>query len=861
MIGQLVSHYLITEKIGEGGMGVVYKAKDEELGRFVAIKRLPPELVGDDERRGRFLHEARTVSALNHPNIVTVHDLVRDVSGESMVMEFVEGRTLDRLIPRGGLPLGETLALGEQIVDALSAAHGAGIIHRDLKPGNVMVTPNGRVKVLDFGLAKLTEAAPLADDKTRPASPVSHEGAVVGTLSYMSPEQAVGKPLDARSDVFSFGLLLYEMLTGERAFRGSSGAETLASIIRDEPKPLSEVSKDIPPEIERLVRRCLRKDAAKRWQTMADLKLTIEELRAESESGRLSGVRVAELRPALKRGVWAAVAAGVLVFATGTGWWVTRGREPAKTATYAPVPLTTDPGFETQVSFSPDGNQIAYMARPENSDNYDVYVKLVGAGSPLRLTTDPAEDGGPAWSPDGRWIAFSRTMSASERHLLVMPALGGPERRLGVFTTSQSPAWSPDGNWIAVSVCEKDQGCAIGLVPFEGGEVRKLTKPGSARDTVPRFSPDGRTLTFARLYNVRVESVWTLPLTADCQSAGEAKEITDRVANGRPVWAPDGGSILFVHGAAERLSRIARDGGTPEPLTWAGTQVQYPAVSPQANRLAFTRRILQVNAYALPLDPGGNAAGPPKAAFNSTSSEYCPLISPDGKKVAFQSNRTGEHEIWVCDADGGNCQQLTSFKQFAGSPSWSPDGQWLAFDATINGANAAYVIPASGGKPRRLDEESAYVPRWSRDGKSIYVSGLRKAAATGGPYTRVAPRGSVPLESVDGKYLYFTTSVGFVKSPLRRWRVADGVEEEMLPEVAGRNFALTEKGIWFVTPYSKEQPSEIRYMDLATKVTRTVYRLEKPTFAGFDVAPDGKYLLFTQLDEDGADLLLVDGFR
>jgi len=269
MIGKTLGHYQITEKLGEGGMGVVYKARDTHLDRFVAIKVLPAEKVADPERKRRFIQEAKAASALNHPSIITIYDIDQADGVDFIAMEYVAGKTLDELIPRKGMRLSLALKYAVQIADALARAHGAGIIHRDLKPSNVMVDEHGLVKVLDFGLAKLTEAA---GPEAETVSTRTGEGAIVGTVAYMSPEQAEGKRIDTRSDIFSFGSMLYEMLTGQRAFRGDTRASTIASILKEEPKPISQVAEGLPRDAEKIVRRCLRKDPEHRFQTMADLR-------------------------------------------------------------------------------------------------------------------------------------------------------------------------------------------------------------------------------------------------------------------------------------------------------------------------------------------------------------------------------------------------------------------------------------------------------------------------------------------------------------------------------------------------------------------------------------------------------------
>jgi serine/threonine protein kinase len=322
MIDRTLSHYRILEKLGEGGMGVVYKARDLHLDRNAALKVLPADKVSDPERRRRFVQEAKAASALNHPNIVTIYDIDEADGMHFMAMELVAGKTLDQLIGRKGLPLKDALNYAVQIADALGKAHAAGIVHRDLTPSNIMVTDEGLVKILDFGLAKLMEPAAEPDENaptmTLERTPITEEGKILGTVAYMSPEQAEGKPVDARSDIFSFGSVLYEMLTGRRPFTGETSASTLAAILTKDPTPPSEISGALPIEVERAVLRCLRKEPQRRMQTMSDLKVLLQDLKEESESGMLSAIRPAP--PRRKSRMWLVVALSVLaVIAAGAG--------------------------------------------------------------------------------------------------------------------------------------------------------------------------------------------------------------------------------------------------------------------------------------------------------------------------------------------------------------------------------------------------------------------------------------------------------------------------------------------------------------------------------------------------------------
>ena len=410
-IGETILHYRVLKRVGEGGMGVVYKALDTRLQRPVAIKVLLPEIVADRERRLRFVQEARAASALNHPNIITIHDIDQTEGTAFIAMEYVTGTTLAELIPRKGMKLTDALRYSVQIADALATAHAAGIVHRDLKPANVMVSEKGLVKVLDFGLAKLTESA--KGDASGTTEPRTEEGTILGTVAYMSPEQAEGKQVDARSDIFSLGSLLYEMVTGQKAFQGTSKISTLSAILHQDPKPVSGITPTIPADLEKLINRCLRKDPARRYQHMDDVKVALEELKEDSDSGRLQVMAAKPRQFASTRHVGSVLAVVALI---ATGWyWMSRQRPARPEAPLTPAPLTSYPGSERGASFSPDGNQVAFAWNGEKADNWDIYVKLIGANQHLRLTTHPARDTWPAWSPDGRRIAFSRDLGKSGR--------------------------------------------------------------------------------------------------------------------------------------------------------------------------------------------------------------------------------------------------------------------------------------------------------------------------------------------------------------------------------------------------------------------------------------------------------------
>ena len=404
--GSTLGPYEVLALIGAGGMGEVYRARDLRLNRDVAIKVLPPDRVGDESRRRRFVQEAQAVSALNHPHIITIYEIESANGIDFIVMEYVRGKSLDTLIPHHGMRLNEFLRIAIPIADALAAAHVHGIIHRDLKPANVMVGTDGGVKVLDFGLAKLMGDERAADETAEDvtaAGAVSAPGKIAGTPAYMAPEQALGERVDARSDIFSFGAMLYEMLTGDCAFAGASTAETLAAVVRAQPKPLGEIVPNTPGDLQKLISRCLRKDPERRFQHAADVKVALQEIKEDSESGSAAAVPTSRQY----RGVMITAFIGVVSVLAAMTWLL---RSPHRTDAPPPrvVPLTSFPGFEQGPALSPDGNQVAFAWPGENGDNWDVYLKFVGSSEIRRLTIDPLDDVFPRWSPDGRYIAFKR---------------------------------------------------------------------------------------------------------------------------------------------------------------------------------------------------------------------------------------------------------------------------------------------------------------------------------------------------------------------------------------------------------------------------------------------------------------------
>jgi serine/threonine protein kinase/Tol biopolymer transport system component len=870
--GSRVGPYELLGVLGEGGMGTVYRAHDPRLRRDVALKVLRADVMADPDRQSRFLQEARAVSTLKHPNIVTVHDLGTEGDVAYMVMELVDGRSLDQVITRGGMPLSDVLKIGAQIAEAFASAHAAHIIHRDLKPANVMLQEDGRVKVLDFGLAKLIGQpdATAAQTATQTAA-----GMIMGSAAYMSPEQAEGKPLDARSDIFSFGALLYELCTGTRAFRGDSPVLVLSEVLRHEPPAVTTLRQDLPPELARLIARCLRKDPARRVQSMADLKVALDDLREDSASGRISTVPPPFPWQRLSRwprvGAAMAIVSAAILIAMMVN--LSRRQETPSSADVVgqPLPLTSYAGREAMPSFSPDGTQIAFMWNGDRADNADIYVKAIGGGPPLRLTTDPRNDGRPAWSPDGRYIALTRGLEQERFAVVLVPPFGGPERILGQFHTRivllvplSSLAWTTDSKYLFVSGALTPGGPSdILRVSIETGEVQTIQRApsGSTGFASLSLAPDRGTLAAVALDSSGSRSVSLMSLSPAWEVTG-ARTLT---SVGAPIesltWTADSRELIYRIAVTlpVPLYRIAVAGGVPVPMAWVGPDAITPAVSAKGRRLAFARTYRDTNIWQLTLDGTAASTQPMTQIAPSSFREVAPHYSPDGKRLAFYSNRSGSIQIWTCDA----------------SPRWSADSQRIVFDSNQGGGYQIYEVSADGiGGPKALTtgKSSNFIGAYSPDGKWIYFSSDRSGAievwrlpSSGGEPEQVTRYGGqASMMTSDGAWIYFTKKDG--GEGLWRVRVIDGVptadkEERVLERVHRHNFVPTSDGVYFIQPLKPDGSSVVAYFDFASRSSKEVVKLDKPADLGLALSPDGRTLLFTKLDYAGTDLMLVENFR
>jgi serine/threonine protein kinase/Tol biopolymer transport system component len=871
--GRRLGVYQVQERIGSGGMGEVYRAHDTRLARDVAIKILPHGFSADPSRQARFEREARVLAALNHPNIGAVYGFEEGVteSGETVrgiILELIEGETLSERVRRRPLPIGETLVIAKQIADALDVAHEKGIIHRDLKPANIKIAPDGVVKVLDFGLAKTLADNAAFTQSDSPGNTV--EGAILGTAAYMSPEQAQGQSVDKRTDIWAFGCVLFEMLTGRAPFARETMSGTLAAILEAEPE-WQLLSSSTPPNILRLLERCLAKDMKHRIRDIADARIELEEPVARTQPGLTTALTSRRL-------AWWLAGSAVVIAGAVLGWrlWPDASpRDPFAGATFKR--LTDWDGAEQQVAISRDGKFVAFIS--DRSGTWDAWVGQIGADSFSNLTNGRAPDlrnlAGPnvGFTPDGSlltlWIR------------LTDPASG-----------VQSDGWT---------------------VPTIGGQLRPYMDRYAPKVGEVDWSPDGRRL----VYHTGSPGD---PMFVHDLEQGTARQIlvsNAGVHNHFTVWSPDGAFIYFVHGfPPDQMDvwRIRADGGTPERLTFHDSRVVFPTFvdsrtllylataddgsGPWVQALNVERRVSQrlntgVDPYtsiaasadgrrivgavsrptsglwrgtidARPIDesravrislPTAHGLSPrfgpdyllyrastsgtdglwkldegekPTELWNGRDGRVvaAPAIAANGRQFAFPVRRGGATRLHVMNADGSGVRQLAEELDVRGSPAWSPDGRWIAVGANRDGEPALFKLPINGGAPVLLVKGFALDPVWSPSGRFLIYSGAD--VATTFPLKAVAADGSqYPLpELVLGR-------------GARRVAFLGG--DDALVMLKGD---MSYKELWV--------------RDLKTGRERQLTALGRGfTIGDFDISPDGRELLFDR-SRDESDIVLIE---
>lgn len=776
LVGRTFAHYVVVDKLGEGGMGVVYRARDERLSRFVALKILAPGLNDDPDRKRRFVQEAKSASALNHPNIVTVYDIgtVDDIS--FIAMEHVKGTTLHDAVRPSGLPIDRVLALGGQIADALVVAHRAGVVHCDLKPGNIMVAEDSLVKVLDFGLATLAE--PVVPYESAPTQEwhdqaATHLNVILGTVAYMSPEQLEGREVGSPADVYAFGCVLYEMITGRPAFSSRSAVTTIAAVLGRSPAPIGDSRTDVPPVMVGLVAACLQRDASTR-PTMPEAKRVLDDLRRAWAATAAMSKTVRQAATRRRRWQVAAVTTVIAAVVSGVAYWQLRALPHVPLTVLKRV--TTDPGLTGYPALSPDGTLLAYASDRAGDGQLNIWIRQLAGGEPFRLTSGDVDDLDPSFSPDGSQIVYR-----SERGIYAVSVVGGEPRQL-VNGGGQRPRFSPDGRWIvfrAGTSSDSGQFERVFLVPAAGGErIPWQPNYGAVRD--PVWSPDGRHILF--LGKPAGERQW--PNDADWWVApvegGEPQSTGARTVLGQEAFANFTGpaawvapnDVIFSWRIGDStnvwrvsLSRSHTITGSPEQLTFGAGMEVHPAVLPDGG-LVFASFTERLNIWGLPIGPAPDTAGELRRFTQSDATDGSPSVSVSGDRFAFISNRAGRDEVWVHDVKADLDTMVTGVPDRKGLAVMSHDGSRIAFATVDDGKYDIYTAGSGGGLVTNVCNDCGQPRSWTTDNRQVLYQARQGGRSRFSLLDLASKRSAVVLEdnerdvfsgsvSADGRWMVF----------------------------------------------------------------------------------------------------------
>ena len=757
LAGTRLGPYEVVSALGAGGMGDVYRARDTRLDREVAIKVLSAQLATDPSALARFEREAMSVAKLSHPNILAIFEFAQDGSTAFVVTELVDGETLRARLEGGALPQRRAVAYALQIARGIAAAHARGIVHRDLKPENVMITRDDQVKILDFGLAKTIDTS--EPDMTRGPSAATNAGMVLGTFGYMAPEQVRGLAIDHRADMFAFGAVLYEMLTGERAFKGDTAADTMSAILTKDPPDLDTARLSISPGLDRIVRRCLEKSPELRFQSATDLAFALETLSSVSTSSATT-ISLAEPKLARKAsGGWVPWTVAAIAVLAAVASWLPKGGPATTDARWDQFSRITEAaGEETSPSLSPDGSTVAYAMRVNGG--WDIYSQRVFGRNATPIVNDPQRnEGGAAFSPDGSLIAFHESDDLGG--IFVAGATGESVRR--VTDAGFDPAWSSDGKQIAFGTEEiVDPASRVGdstvyVVDAAGGSPRKVVEGDGVQ---PSWSPSGQRIVYwsntggqRDIYTVAAGGGTRMPVTQDA------------AIDWSPVWSPDGRFIYFSsdRGGAMNLWRIAVDAssgraqGAPEPVT-AGVQAAagLPRFSKDGSRLVFRSRVSSVNPVAIPFDPSTARAGVPFLLDTQNNVRIPSDVSRDGKQIAFYSLGDQQEDIFVGSPDG-RIRRVTDDAPRDRAPVFTPDGRSLLFYSTRDGNWAAWMIGIDGANLRKVAGEApgaVYIHVSPNGDKVAFVATSGRAVYTA-PLPPVAGVSPTELQGTRAAGKYF----------------------------------------------------------------------------------------------------------
>ena len=887
--GTKLGPYEILSRIGAGGMGEVYRAKDARLGREVAIKVLPAYFCRDLDRMRRFEQEARAAGALNHPNILTVYDVGTHEGAPYLVTELLEGSTLREQLRGGALPSRKGTECAIQVAQGLAAAHDKGIVHRDLKPENIFVCRDGRAKILDFGLAKLT--APEAEDATVTGLELKDEtgvGVVLGTAGYMSPEQVRGEKADERSDIFSFGVVLYEMLSGQRAFAGQSAADRASAILKEDPPDLRSTGRSISPGLERIVRHCLEKNPSQRFQSARDLAFNLETVSTESGTG--TAVPEA-IRKDKRVPIGWVIACLAVLAAAGGGWWYRGTHRPShRDVTF--LRLTDFAGLEDSPALSPDGKSVAFVS--DSSGSRQIWIRLLAGGPPLQVTHDSGEHLEPRWSQDSAAIIYYSPPPEGDVQgaLWEISALGGAPRRL--ISSMSGADVSHDGRRLTFFRLN-DKQMELVVSDRNGSNARVvLQAPVSFSYRQPRWSPNDGTIAYLHSRENWADDVYVVS-----SSGGSAHQVThDNTLMSGLAWLADGSRLLYSSARGStvlylptmHLWLVPPAGGAPQPLTFGEAGDENPDVD-HDGRIVVSRRHMQFDIWKFPVD--GDPAENVRRAVritHQTGQVQTPTLSPDDRELAYLSDNGGHGNLWVMDLASGETHQITYETGpgiVMGVPIWSPDGKSITFATNRPselGRGIGYWLIHPDGSGLHLALSEGAWATWSGDSKWLYYAEsspvretgsyrMMKAPVEGGPAVLVrSDNARGPAVAPDGSSLYYVVPLqnlnGLLDYELRVARPEDGpskllarISGERVPIWQGLHPVISRDGKWLVTPLDDGRGTNIWVVSTPDgKLKRITDFGARRTFIARRVSwsSDGKWV-FAAVGEGDADIVQIDG--